>query len=369
MSAAASAAVARRDYPALLLLGMIDAAGYSVIAPVLPALAAATGAGPAVAGALAASFPAAMIAGFALAGLAAGRRSTAAILAAGLVVAGLGAAGFVLGSGLGVYFAARSLMGLGSGALWIGVTLGTLQRWPGQEYLCMSRVFAAYSAGGLVGPALGALGGIRAPFLAYLALTSAALVMVAFMGRPPERAFGSDWGALRVRGFWTAALGILFTTLGLGVVEGVLPLHFGSDLSQAEIGGLYVAMSVIFTLAAAAAGRFRPRLMLGASLVLVVGGLWAAGAPGGLAVWVPALAANAIGLGIGNTGSLGILLESVRPERMVAALVIWSQLGILGYAAGPLAGGGVAEAFGFGALGLVPLAAAASVGVAFARSS
>ena len=42
--------------------------------------------------------------------------------------------------------------------IWIGVTFDTLARWPGQEYLCMSRIFAAYSAGGLIGPTLGAIG-------------------------------------------------------------------------------------------------------------------------------------------------------------------------------------------------------------------
>jgi MFS family permease len=56
-------------------------------------------------------------------------------------------------------FAARALMGLGSGGLWIGVSFATPAYWPGQQYLCMSRIYAAYSAGALLGPALGALGG------------------------------------------------------------------------------------------------------------------------------------------------------------------------------------------------------------------
>ena len=54
-------------------------------------------------------------------------------------------------------------MGLGSGALWMGVTFAALERSPGDEYAGMSRVLAAYSVGGLVGPALGALGGVRSP--------------------------------------------------------------------------------------------------------------------------------------------------------------------------------------------------------------
>jgi hypothetical protein len=55
-------------YPLLLSLGTLDATGYSVIVPVAPAIADATGAGPATIGLLVASFPAGMVAGFGLAG-------------------------------------------------------------------------------------------------------------------------------------------------------------------------------------------------------------------------------------------------------------------------------------------------------------
>jgi hypothetical protein len=49
---------------------------------------------------------------------------------------------------------------------------------------------------------------------------------------------------LRLRGFWLAAAGIVFAVLALGVVEGVLPLHLATLLTQAQIGALYVAMSL-----------------------------------------------------------------------------------------------------------------------------
>jgi hypothetical protein len=52
----------------------------------------------------------------------------------------------------------------------------------------------------------------------------------------------------------------------------------------------------------------------------------------------------------------------------VIAMVVWSQVWALGYLAGPAAGGGVAEAIGFGAVGLVPLAAALLVVAGFVRS-
>ena len=72
-----------------------------------------------------------------------------------LAMLALGSLGFVVGEGLGAYFIARFMMGMGAGGIWMGVTFNVLQRYPGQEYLCMSRIFAAYAVGGLVGPALG----------------------------------------------------------------------------------------------------------------------------------------------------------------------------------------------------------------------
>lgn len=207
----------RLVYPSLLLLGALDAAGYSIIAPVSPEIADATGAGPATIGLLVATFPLAMIAGFALAGRVVSRGRAHRLLALSLVGVAVGALGFVLGDGLAVYFPARLLMGFASGGLWIGVTFTTLERWPGQEYLCMSRVFSAYSAGGLIGPGLGAAGGIRGPFLIYLGLLAAAFLVVLLMPVADDpREFRSDRSALRVPAFWVASAGVLFVYLGYG---------------------------------------------------------------------------------------------------------------------------------------------------------
>lgn len=357
-------------YPVLLALGAIDAAGYSVIAPVTPEIAAATGVGPGVMGLLVASFPLAMIGGFVLAARGVERGRTSAVLVAGLLTIGVGAIGFVLGEDLAVYFVARLLMGLGSGGLWIGITFGTLERWAGQEYLCMSRVFSAYSVGGLIGPALGAIGGVRGPFLAYLALVAVGLGLTALLGQPAHRrAFAPDRSALRVRGFWLASAGVLFVYLGYGVVEGILPLHFASGLSQAAIGVSFVAMSLIVAGASALGGRYRPRAMLVASLALVVAGLAAASISAVVSVWLVALAMAGVGFGVGTTGSVGILLQSVRPERIVTAMVIWSQVGIIGYLLGPLVGGAVAEAVGFAWLGLVPVVGGAVLAAMLVRES
>jgi MFS family permease len=348
----------RGAYPLLLALGALDASGYSVIVPVAPAIADATGAGPATIGLLVASFPTGMVLGFALAGSVVGRRGARSLLVGSLAVVALGALGFVLGHSLTIYFVARFLMGLGSGGIWIGVTFDTLERWPGQEYLCMSRIFAAYSVGGLIGPTLGAFGGIRGPFLAYVALLLAALPLVLLVGEPQvRREFDADRAVLRTRGFGVASAAILFAVLALGVLEGVLPLHFAQRLSQAQIAGLYVGASLIVAVSAAAAGGRRPRPLVFAAVLLAVAGTSLAGMATEVPLWLVALALAAVGIGIANTGSLGLLVEAVPVQRIVTAMVVWSQIGIIGYLLGPLAGGLVAESLGYAFIGTVPAAA------------
>jgi MFS family permease len=325
-----------------------------VIVPVAPAIADVTETGPATIGLLVASFPTGMVMGFALAGSVVRRRGARSLLVGSLAVVALGALGFVLGDSLAVYFVSRFLMGLGSGGIWIGVTFDTLERWPGEEYLCMSRVFAAYSVGGLIGPMLGAFGGIRGPFLAYLALLVAALPLVLFVAEPQVgREFDADRAVLRTRGFRVASAAILFAALALGVLEGVLPLHLAERLSQAQIGGLYVGASLIVAVSAAAAGGRRPRPLVFAAVLLAVAGTSLAGIATDVPLWLLALALAAVGIGIANTGSLGLLVEAVPVQRIVTAMVVWSQIGIIGYLLGPLAGGLVADSLGYAFIGTV----------------
>ena len=310
-------------YPLLLALGALDATGYSVIVPVAPAIAEATGAGPATIGLLVASFPAGMVAGFALAGWLVRRHGARPLLMGSLAVVALGACGFVLGDSLAVDFTSRLLMGLGSGGIWIGVTFDTLERWPGQEYLCMSRVFAAYSVGGLIGPALGVFGGIHGPFLAYLVLLLVAMPLVLLVAEPASRReFAADRAALRTRGFWVASAAILFAALALGVLEGVLPLHFAERLSQAQIAALYVGASVVVAVSAsgaAACDRARSCSRRWCSR-------WRASRSPGMAahvpLWIVALLLAGVGIGLATPARSGC---SSRPCRSSGSLRRWSS--------------------------------------------
>jgi hypothetical protein len=145
----------------------------------------------------------------------------------------------------------------------------------------------------------------------------------------------------------------------------LLPLaelpELASRLSQAEIGSLYVGMSLVVSATAAGAGRLRPRPILLASTALIVLGLSLAGATSMIPMWVLALGLAAVGIGLANTGSLGVLVETVRPTRIMTAMVAWSQIGIVGYLLGPAVGGAITQSLGFPAIALLPLACAAAL--------
>ena len=360
----------RAAYVVLLGVSGVDAAAYSVIAPIVPALAEETGTGPAAMGVLVAVFGIGMAIGFALAGRAVQARHALLVLAGSLALMAVASAGFILGGSYAVYVVSRFVMGVGSGGLWIGVTFAVLERYPGEEYRRLTGILAAASVGGLAGPAFGAIGGIRGPFAAYFALVALAGVAVLLLGAPRERPpFLSDRAALRRPGFWFASSAILLVAVGLGTLEGPLPLHFAERLDQREIGALYVVTSLVLALSAAAAGRFPPRPTVAVATILMVVGVSLAGAAGSVPLWGLALLLCGLGFGLGEAAALGILLDVVGTERLVLAMVVFSQVWALGYLAGPAVGGAVAETLGFDAIGFVPLAGALLVLAAFLRST
>ena len=353
-------------YFVLLALGALDAAGYSIIAPVAPEIEEATGAGPAVIGALVASFAIGQALGYPLSGRGIERRHALFVLGVSLALVVIGDLGFVFGEGLAVWFPARLVQGIGAGGLWMGLAFAVIERFPGQEFQRLTGVLAAYGAGAVAGPAMGAAGGIRTPFLIHLVLVALLGLALTRVGEPRERvAFSSDRTVLRNPGFLLASAAILLVALALGTFDGPLPLHFAEELAQAEIAALYVVAAVIAAVCATLAGRLPPRPTLAVATVLIPAALALAGLAETVPLWVVAAVLAGVGLGLGEAGALGVLLTAIGVERIVLAMVVWSQVWALGYLAGPAAAGGVAEVLGFGAVGLVPGLAALLVAGAF----
>ncbi len=352
-------------YPVLLALGAIDAAGYSVIGPVLPSLAITTGASPRTLGWLTAAFPLTMLVGYLLAVRLLRISRPDAIFLGALGLLAVGSLPFIFTDGLGALFAGRMVMGVGSGALWIAVTFRTLEYWPGQEYRCMSRVIAAYSVGALVGPALGSLPGSHLPFAAYLGLLLLAVPAVLMLPSPAVRLpTVQDRSALRLRGFWFSALAVMFAMMAPGMLDGVLPLHFATKLTQSQIGLAYALTALVVAVSATAAGRVRPVPVLLVGGVAVIGGIATAAMTGAVWAWLLALAVIGAGTGATETGSTGVLLDVVPTDRIVTAMVVWSQIGMVGYLLAPALGAPLAQQYGFGAVALVPLLAGVAVVVA-----
>jgi MFS family permease len=352
----------------LFALAALDSAGYSIIAPVVPEIGDATGAGPGVMGVLVASFAVGQMVGYPVAGRVLQRSHAVAVLLASLALVVVGDLGFIFGESLGVYFPARLLQGIGAGGLWIGTAFAIIERYPGEEYKRLTAILAAYGIGSIAGPALGGVGGIRAPFALHLGLvTVITLALVAIGATKQPVKFGSDRAALRAPGFWVASAGILMVSLTLGTFDGPIPLHFAEELSQAEIAALYVLAALVSSASATLAGRGAPRAVLAAATVIMTLSIALGGATEAVALWVLVAVLAGLGLGAGEAGALGVLLESIGVERIVLAMVVWSQVWAVGYLIGPAIGGGVAETLGYGALGLVPLAASAFVFVGFAR--
>jgi MFS family permease len=355
-------------YLVLFALAALDSAGYSIIAPVVPEIGDATGAGPGVMGVLVASFAVGQMVGYPLAGRVLQRRHALAVLLASLALIMVGDFGFIFGESLGVYFPARLLQGIGAGGLWIGTAFAIIERYPGEEYKRLTGILAAYGIGAIAGPAIGGIGGIRAPFALHLVLVTAITLALVAIGAPREPVkFGSDRAALRTAGFWLASAGILMVALTLGTFDGPVPLHFAEQLSQAEIAGLYVLAALVSSASATLAGRGAPRPMLAMATVVMTLSIALGGATDTIGSWILVAILFGVGVGAGEAGALGVLLESIGLDRIVLAMVVWSQVWAVGYLVGPAIGGGVAEALGYGALGLVPLVASVFVFVGFAR--
>jgi MFS family permease len=359
----------RTAYGILLAVGVVDSVGYGIIGPIVPTIADETGAGPAVMGALVAMFGIGMIVGFALAGRAIQRTSAITIVAVSLALSAIAAAVFLLPPNLALYFAARFLMGLGAGGLWLGGAFAIMERWPGSEYRRLSGLMAVYSAGAIAGPALAGVGGIRGPFLLYIGLVVICGVLLPLVGPPNVHApaFSSDRTVLREPGFAVSTAAITLVAVTIATFDGVLPLHFDDLLGQRGIAALYACAGIVIALATVYAARLAMRPVVISGTVMIIVGLTLAGVTGELWWWGVAVVVAATGFGFNQTGSLGYLLDAVGPDRMILAMVVWSQVFSIGYLVGPILGGLVAETLGYAALGLVPLVFGLLVFAALAR--
>ena len=109
---------------------------------------------------------------------------------------------------------------------------------------------------------------------------------------------------------------------------------------------------MLIAAASVLAGTARPNAALTAGGVALIVGITLAGSTSNVAVWLVALTLTGLGVGAAQTAATGLLLATVPIERIVTAMVVWSQMGILGYFIAPAVGGPLTAWLGFGWLGL-----------------
>lgn len=345
----------RWPFAALVYLAALDAVGFGVIAPVLTAIEDETGSSALTLGTLVGVFAIGQALGFPLGTMLARRFGTPGALYGAIALLIAGTLAFVLFDGLAVWFPARAVMGLGSGALWIGTVLATVEHFPGNEYRRLTGVMAAYGLGGIAGPAFGALPGTHLPFAAYVVTLAIAPLAVAVMGpAAAPQTHTPDWSPLRRRGFLLSSASILALAVALGLLDGTIPLHLDELLDQSEIGFLYVAAAIAVSVATLAAGRVDPRRVAVTGPLVCAVGIGVVAASDSLAIWILGLAVAAAGLGMGQAGSMGVFLDAAGDAAIASVLVVWSLIWSGGYVLGPVLGGGWVDAFGFTTLIVVP---------------
>ena len=70
----------------------------------------------------------------------------------------------------------------------------------------------------------------------------------------------------------------MFAVMALGALDGVLPLHFASRLSQSQIGLAYAATALLIAASSAAAGHARPQAAVALGGTGAIAGVALAGA-------------------------------------------------------------------------------------------
>lgn len=264
-----------REIYGLIGLGFLFAGGFSIISPILPAIAAEFNVGPAGAGLAISAYAASRMLVAIPFGMLANRSSTyrlvqfaCALIAAGSLLA-------VLASSFGVLLLGRVIQGAGSSVFIVATTGRVIDVAPPES---RARILALYQsmllAGMSVSPALGGVSalyfGYRGPFLIQLAYALLGLAIVKVVLQPQEqqpreaketgsssRSVGAGAKLLPLREIRSASLGniaillvVTATTAGIlrsGIKSAAAPIQAAQSLglSPPEVGFVLMVAGLV----------------------------------------------------------------------------------------------------------------------------
>jgi MFS family permease len=344
---------------ALFSVAFTAGVGLWMVPPVLPQIGVQQHLGPAGVAVIASAGYVTEIIGYLLAGRTIARSGAHRALMFSLGFQVLGDLLFVLGGHLGLYLVGRVFQGLGMSWAWLGVMIGVIEERGRAASKTLPLLIVGFTLGNVVGPGIGGLGGIRLPFLVHAVLSLIVLAAVA-----PNRwdVVAEPFGFLhssigRDRAFRFVIVAWSIFGFSFGYIEGALPVHFATRLSQSGVGFLYMVAAVAAAVGAVTLGRLagshrsRPGVALG--MAFIAGGLLAGSISDSVAVWVAGAVIFGLGAGGSDPNILGVITTDVPFEIMIGVQTLAAEAFAIGLFIGPLLGGILAEQAGFGVAGIV----------------
>lgn len=353
----------------VVLATFSDMVAYSIAVPVLPDYASRLDASPTTLGALFGSFGVTLLAVSIPMGVVSDRigRRGPLILATTLLT--LSTIWFAFATSLPMLFGARLLQGVADGVTWVvGFALIAELYGPEERGRTMGLVMAASSVGIIVGPSIGGWlyewGGIRLPFLA-VAVVAAVNTLAFTLVRTDVRPSSARLPMRLVLGHRPVVLCAVTAMAGsatFAMLEPVLPLVLEARFAPgpARIGLLFGAAAfgsaMLHPLYGRLTGRWGARRLMLTGLVaagLLLPSLNAAGDwPSSALTFAVFVAA----LSLVVTPSLAFMAEAASAAGLGAFGVVYGLYNVawgMGLMFGPVAGGVLLEAWGFGPLTIV----------------
>jgi multidrug resistance protein len=260
---------------------------------------------------------------------------------------------------------ARLLQGVAAAATWTAGLALVADTYPGESRgAALGTAMAGMTAGMLIGPPFGGLlyewGGYRAPFLVAAGVAAVQGVALLLLVADPPRLLdeeGSLRRLLRDRGMQVAAGATAVAAGAWGLLEPTLPLRMEEefDFSPGAVGLLFGAATLVYgvstPLIGALSDRWGGRRTMVAGAVLLAGALPLLGAPDAVAIVVAGLLLVSVAYGFLLTPTLPEMAAVVDRRgggAYASAYAVFNAAYAAGMMAGPVIGGALVSALGFG---------------------
>lgn len=276
------------------------------------------------------------------------------IVGAGMALVACAAVSFALASSIWVFSLGQAFHGVGSAATWVAAQplAARLAAQGKRQGLWLSAITISMGLGLAAGPLIGAIGGLRTPFLLYLALAvgAAVLAVVALRGQVAgERFVGLRYRVVLANPRIAAAcLAILVLYFGIGALEVLFPLHMSvHGFEKSGIGILFFWLAIFLVGSQVLAGRWIDRIgpvaPTVASFVVIAAMLPLAVFGASFKAWIPIFMVLGVATGIPVSATMILIANSSRAGERGVAYALWNFSFSVGYLIGPALGGTLAE--------------------------